>query len=712
MAKAATIATGKFDLPRLANKAVSLRGMLLPAFALALIIVILTPLPTPLMDLFLVINITISAVVLVTVMYIQSPLDFSSFPSLLLAMTLFRLVLNIGTTRLILTNAQTHGELAGGHVVQVFGSFVASGSLMVAVVIFAIIVVIQFVVITKGATRIAEVAARFTLDGMPGKQMAVDADLNAGAITEAEAKRRRAEITRESDFYGAMDGASKFVRGDAIAGIIITIVNILGGLYVGMVELDMGIRETLAMFTKLTIGDGLVSQIPAFIVSIAAAMIVTRSASKDNLGSELLGQVTSQPVAMIMASAFLGVLLLTPLPKTPLILLGASTGSIALLMRRDRARTAAESAAKEKAHAATSEKERPESFLTVDTMGLEVGYGLIRLVDRKQGGDLLDRITNLRRQVAQDLGIVVPPIRIRDNIQLQPNQYAVKLKGIEIARGEAVPGHLLAIDSGTVTEPIHGIDTKEPAFGLPALWIREDQRQQAEVRHYTVVPPTSVMATHLAEIIKRHADELLTRNEVNRLLDNLKERSPKLIEELVPAVLKPGEIQAVLQALLRERVPIRDLETIVETMGDWAPRTREPEVLTEYARHALARAICQMHKSEQNRINCLTLDPALEELIGGNVQTSEGRSVLALAPALQRRLVEAIRKVVEKALPACGGAAPVLLCAPQIRPWVRRMIETTLEQVAVLSYNEIVRDVELESRGMVVLDEGSADHTG
>jgi flagellar biosynthesis protein FlhA len=381
-------------------------------------------------------------------------------------------------------------------------------------------------------------------------------------------------------------------------------------------------------------------------------------------------------------------------------------------LRRGRVRAAVDAEAKEKARTATGERERPESFLTVDPMGLEVGYGLIKLVDRKQGGDLLDRITNLRRQIAQDLGIVVPPIRIRDNIQLQPNQYSVKLKGIEIARGEAVPGHLLAIDSGAVTEPIHGIETKEPAFGLPALWVREEQRQQAEVRHYTVVPPTSVMATHLTEIIKRHADELLTRHEVNRLLDNLKERSPKLIEEIVPNVLKPGEIQAVLQALLRERVPIRDLETIVETMGDWAPRTREPEVLTEYVRHALARAICQLHKSDQGRINCLTLDPALEELISGNLQSAEGRSLLALAPALQRRIVDAVRGVAEKALPACGGAAPVLLCAPQVRPWVRRMIETTLEHVAVLSYNEIVRDVELESRGMVMLDEGPADHTG
>ena len=684
--------------------------MILPAFALALIVVILTPLPTPLMDFFLVMNITVSAVILVTVMYIRTPLDFSSFPSLLLAMTLFRLVLNIGTTRLILTNAQVAGPMAAGKVIMTFGSFVARDSLIVAVIIFAIVVVIQFVVITKGATRIAEVAARFTLDGMPGKQMAIDADLNAGAITEQEATRRRTEITRESDFYGAMDGASKFVRGDAIAGIIITVVNILGGLYVGLVELDMGVGETVDLFTKLTIGDGLVSQIPAFIVSIGAAMIVTRSASKANLGTELLSQVVSQPVAMVMASVFLGVLLFTPLPKIPLITLALGCASIAYLMRRGRAKARVDAQAK--ARAKSVEGDRPEAYLAVDPMGLEVGYGLIKLVDHKQGGDLLERITKMRRQIAQELGIVVPPIRIRDNIQLQPNQYTVKLKGIEVARGEAVPGHLLAIDSGAVTDKVHGIEATEPAFGLPALWIKEDQRQQAEMRNYTVVPPTSVMATHLTEIIKRHADELLTRQEVNRLLDNLRQRSPKLIEEVVPEVLKPGEIQAVLQNLLRERVPIRDLETILEAMGDWAPRTKEPELLTEYVRNALARAICQLHRTEAGYINCITLDPELEELISGNVQTSEGRTMLSLAPALQRRIVDAVRQAVEKALPSCGGGTPVVLCPPQIRVWVRRMIEASMANVAVLSYNEIVRDVELQSRGMVVLDEESPDNSG
>ncbi|HNO77931.1 MAG TPA: flagellar biosynthesis protein FlhA [Phycisphaerae bacterium] len=704
MADTPTVNSKKFDVPALVGKIVDARGLLLPIFALALIVAILTPLPTPLMDFFLATNITLAAVIMVTVMYIRSPLEFSSFPSLLLAMTLFRLVLNIGTTRLILTNAQ-QGEAAAGKVIMVFGNFVSGGSIAVAMIIFAIIVVIQFVVITKGATRIAEVAARFTLDGMPGKQMAIDADLNAGTIDEGEAKRRRSEITRESDFYGAMDGASKFVRGDAIAGIIITIVNILGGLYVGMVELDLSAADTLRIFTKLTIGDGLVSQIPAFIVSVAAAMIVTRSASKSNLGGELLSQVTAQPVALILAGSFMGVLMFTPLPKVPLFMLGTGCVSIALLLRREEAREKQKASDKEKAK--PKAKDRPESFLAVEPMELEVGYGLIKLVDRKQGGDLLDRITNMRRQIVQELGIVVPPIRIRDNIQLQPNQYAIKMKGMEIARGESVPGHLLAIDSGTVTDKIHGMETIEPAFGLPALWIPESDRQKAEIRNYTVVPPTSVMATHITEIIKRHGDELLTRQEVNRLLDNLRERAPKLVEEVVPNVLKPGEIQSVLQRLLRERVPIRDLETILEAMGDWAPRTKDPELLTEYVRHSLARTICHQHRDDDGNINCITLDPGIEEMITGSAQSSEGRSVLTLSPELQKRILDAIRKTVDRVMPSCNGKTPVILCPPQLRMWVRRIIEGSLGSVPVLSYNEIVRDAAIESRAMVTMDEES-----
>ncbi|MCH8963488.1 MAG: flagellar biosynthesis protein FlhA [Planctomycetes bacterium] len=674
----------------------------MPVAALGLIFVVLTPLPTAMMDFLLVTNITVSALVLITVMYIASPLELSIFPSLLLGLALFRLVLNTATTRLILSNAED-GTAAAGHVIETFGQFVAGGSLAIGLIIFVIIVVIQFVVITKGATRIAEVAARFTLDGMPGKQMAVDADLNAGTITEEEAKQRRKDITREADFYGAMDGASKFVRGDAIAGIIITIINILGGFYVGMVELDppYSFQDTVRIFTTLTIGDGLVSQIPAFIVSLSAAMIVSRSVSKTNFGEELLTQMLARPVALALTAAFVAALMLTPLPKTPLFMLLIATGGMAYFIKQGQDKKTQATAAKKRAEPKGPDK--VEEMLVVDPMELEVGYGLIKLVDRKQGGDLLDRIGNIRRQQASELGIVVPPIRIRDNIQLEPNQYAIKLRGVQIAQGETLPGQFLAIDSGLVTEKISGMDTTDPAFGLPALWINEDQKQLAEHRNYTVVEASSVLATHLTEIIKKHADELLTRESVNRLLDNLKERSPKVVEEVIPSVLKVGEVQKVMQALLREHVPVRDLEIVLETLGDWAPRTKDTEVLTEYVRNALARTICQMHRSRDNKIYCLTLDPAIEDLVNKHLERSDRGTILTMSPELQNRIAAAVKAEAEKAIQTSGGQTPVVLCSPQVRAWVRRIIEAALPQVAVLAFNEIVRGVEIESLGLVVL---------
>ena len=672
-------------------------GMLLPMAALGLILVILVPLPTSIMDFLLVVNIALSSIVLLTVMYLNGPLEFSSFPSLLLGLTLFRLVLNTATTRLILSKGDA------GRVIETFGEFVASGSLVVAVIIFSIIVIIQFVVITKGATRIAEVAARFTLDGMPGKQMAVDADLNAGTITDQEAKERREQITREADFYGAMDGASKFVRGDAIAGVIITIVNILGGVYMGLVEQGLNLSDTMTKYTILTIGDGLVSQLPAFIVSISAAMIVTRSASKKNLGEEILDQISSQPVALVMTAGFLLVLAATPLPAAPLTLLAVSCVATAHFLKQGRVQHAL---------AAATAKAKPESktppiekYLAPDPMELDVGYGLIKLVDRKQGGDLLDRITNMRRQIAQDLGIVVPPIRIRDDINMPPNNFRVKLKGLEIGTSEVMPDHLLAINSGMVDEAIGGIETTDPAFGLPAVWIVAEQRHEAEHRNYTVVECSSVLSTYLTELIKRHCDELLTRQEVNGLLDNLRERAPKLVEELVPNVVKPGELQGVLQRLLRERVPIRDLETILETVGNWAARTKDPDILTEYARNALARTIAHAHKADDGKIHCVTFDPAVEQIINKSLERGEHGTTLLMPPELQKRIVEAIRVEIEQATPRSGGRPPVLLCAPQIRSWVRRMIEVAMPAVGVLSYNEIVRGIEVESHGMVAISD-------
>ncbi len=682
------------------------RNLLMPLAALSLIFVVLVPLPTPFLDLLLVINLTLSALVLLTVMYVKSPLELSVFPSLLLGLTLFRLVLNTASTRLILTNA-AHGTAAAGRVIETFGHFVAGGSLAIGAIIFLIIVVIQFVVITKGATRIAEVAARFTLDGMPGKQMAVDADLNAGIISDEDARRRRKDITREADFYGAMDGASKFVRGDAVAGIIITFINILGGFYVGMIEMNppYTFAETLRIFTILTIGDGLVSQIPAFIVSLGAAMIVSRSVSESNFGEELLTQVTSRPIALALTAAFLGSLLITPLPKVPLITLIIACGGLAFLLRQVRVKQ--EHVLRTKSIADAKPPDKVESFLAVDPMELEVGYGLIKLVDRKQGGDLLERISNIRRQQATELGIIIPPIRIRDNIQLEPNQYAIRLRGVEVARGEAMPGHLLAINAGLVTDPVSGIETREPAFGLPALWINKEQRELAEHRNYTVVESSSVLATHLTEIIKQYADELLTRESVNRLLENLKEKSPKLIEEVIPNVLKAGEVQKVMQSLLRERVPVRDLEVILETLGDWAPRTKDSDILTEYVRNAMARTICQIHRARDGKIYCVTLDPRVEDLINKHIERGDRGAVLTMPPVIQGKVLEAIKREVERAVQSTAGQTPVVLCSPQVRGWVRKMIETTLPQVAVLAYNEIVRGTQVEAKGMVVVNHES-----
>ena len=678
------------------------RGLLFPASAAALIFVILIPLPTQAMDFLLLINILLSTIVLMTVMYIRAPLDFSSFPSLLLAMTLFRLVLNTATTRLILSNG-AQGTSAAGRVVEAFGLFVSANSLAVGVIIFLIITVIQFVVITKGATRIAEVAARFTLDGMPGKQMAIDADLNAGSIDEVEARRRRTEIARESDFFGAMDGASKFVRGDAVAGIIITFVNIIGGLYVGMVEHGLGLMQCLDIYTKLTIGDGLVSQIPAFIISIGAGMLVTRSTGQSNMGEEVLGQLLAKPVALVIAAGFLMVLTLTPLPTFPLISMASGCGLMAFYLRRTHTtaevRKVTEQRSKDRA-----KPEKIESHLTVDPLELQVGFGLVRLIDRARGGDMLDRIASIRKQIAVDLGLVVPPVRIRDNVELQPNQYAVLLRGQEIARSELYPDQLLAIDSGLASQPLHGVEVREPAFGLRAWWLAPDQRDQAERLSYTVVEPSGVLATHLTEIIKRNAADLLSRSGVQNLLDNLKQRNAGLVDEVVPNLLKAGEIQKVLQNLLRERVPVRDLETILETLGDYAPKSKDLEVLTEYARNSLARTICGQYKDAAGVVHVITLDPSTEDYIQANIQRLEHGSTITLPPDRQGELALKTKKQVEIAANSTNGAPLALLCSPQVRLWTRRILEPILPQTPVLALNEIVRGIDVQAHGVVSLE--------
>jgi flagellar biosynthesis protein FlhA len=674
------------------------RGMVFPLALVTLLLVILVPLPTQILDLLLVVNITLSVVVLVTTIYVKSPLEFAVFPSLLLAITLFRLVLNVATTRLILTN--TGGVHAAGEVVQTFADFVTRGSLAVGIIIFLIIVIIQFVVITKGATRIGEVAARFTLDAMPGKQMAIDADLNGGHINEQQARERREAISQEADFYGAMDGASKFVRGDAIAGIIITFINVLGGIYVGMVDHKMeSILECLQVYTKLTIGDGLVSQVPAFIISLAAGLIVTRTSSRNDLGEEMLGQLFAKPKALIVASMFLGLMSVTGLPKVPMLILGSCCGGIAWMLTRTEKKVAKAKATAEREKVTAKEPEKVEKLLDVDAMELEVGYGLVRLVDTSKGGDLLERISLIRRQIAMDLGIIVPPVRIRDNMQLGANDYAVKIKGQVVARGVTYPEQFLAMDNGATSGPIPGGTlTTEPAFGLPAYWITESEQPNAELMNYTVVEATAVLATHLTEVIKSHGYELLTRQEVKNLLDNLKARVPALVEEVIPTQIKPGELQKVMQNLLRERVPVRDLETILETLSDFSSRTKDLDVLTEYVRNALGRTICKQYVDDRDRLWVLTLDPALEDLINSHIDRERGNAN-TMPPATAQQVVKQIADKAQELTQT--GRNAVILCSPQIRSALRRMIEGSLPQVAVLAFNEVAPEVSVEAVALV-----------
>ncbi|MFW6155209.1 MAG: flagellar biosynthesis protein FlhA [Planctomycetota bacterium] len=685
------------------------RGLVFPVVAAALIFVILVPMPPAMINILLMANITLAAVILLTTIYVTSPLEFSVFPSLLLATTLVRLVLNVATTRLILTAGDggrgiEQAERAAGEVILVFSQLVTSGSLTVGLIIFIILVVIQFVVITKGSTRISEVAARFMLDGMPGKQMAIDADLNAGLITDTQARDRRAAISRESDFYGAMDGASKFVRGDAIAGIIITLVNIIGGLVVGMVQYGWSIGDAANLYTRLTIGDGLVSQIPAFIISISAGLIVTRSTAKTNLGEELISQLTSRPVALVIAAAFLGMLMFTGLPKPPLVVLGAVCIALARYLNTQQTATATVAAKGPAGEGAPlrskAEPPKAEDMLGVDPMQLEVGYGLVRLVDANQGGDLLDRIANLRRQIATEVGLLVPPIRIRDNMQLDANTYAVRIRDVEVARGQVSPGQLLAMDSGAATGKLLGEQTTEPAFGLPAVWINPHQKDRAEMLNYTVVDAGAVLATHLTEIIRQHGHRLLTREQVNRLLEKLKDKAPNLVDEVVPELVKPGQVQKVVANLLRERVPIRDLETIVETLADWIGRTDDLDVLTEYARNALARSICQQYRDAEGKLWCVTLDPTLEDTINAHIERSERGMLISVPPQVARQVTQAVADQLQRLVAA--GHPPVVLCSPPVRMAVRRLLEPALPNVAVLGYNEI-DGVQVESGAMVTV---------
>ncbi len=674
------------------------QDLILPVAIVASVLVILMPLPTALMDVLLAGNITIAVIVLLTTIYVRSPLEFSIFPTLLLATTLARLVLNVATTRLILTRAATDKLEAAGGVITAFADFVAGdGKIVVGLIIFIIIVVIQFVVITKGATRISEVAARFALDGMPGKQMAIDADLNAGMIDERQAQQRREEITQQADFYGAMDGASKFVRGDAIAGIVITVINIVGGLIIGMAEYGMSLSEAGRLFTQLTIGDGLVSQVPAFLISLAAGLLVTRSTQKSNLPREFVRQLFSRPQAMAITGAFLAVLITTDLPRMPLMILGVSCFGMARILSQSETRKK-KTAIEEEAQAKPVEEERIEDFLTVDPMEVEVGVGLIRLADPKRGGDLLERIQRVRQSVASEIGIIMPKVRIRDNMRLEPNEYRIKIADMPVAQDVVEAGHLLAIDSGMTTGTVDGIATKDPAFGTEARWIVAGLQDQAEMMGYTVVEPGAVLATHLTEICRRHADEILTRDSTKHLIDELRQSQPAVVEELIPATMSLAEVQGVLHMLLREQVPVRQLSLILETLGDYAPRTKDPVLLTEYVRHRLARQICTRYRDDEGKLHVVALDPAMEDRIRAGFEHNERGLFVRMSP----QAVEATCDAIGKELPKLTTAqhTPIILVSPQIRTALKQITENHLSQLVVLSFNEITRDTQIVTVGL------------
>ena len=677
----------------------ALRDLIFPVGIIASVLVILVPMPTPVIDVLLAANISVAVIVLLTTIYVRTPLEFSIFPSLLLATTLGRLVLNVATTRLVLTHAESQGMMAAGGVVKSFGEFVAGDKIVVGLIIFVIIIVIQFVVITKGATRISEVAARFALDGMPGRQMAIDADLNAGIIDEKEAQRRRLEITQQADFFGAMDGASKFVRGDAIAGIMITLINIVGGLIIGVVDMGMEIGEAASLFTQLTIGDGLVSQIPAFLISLAAGLLVTRSSGETNLPKQFVSQLFSRPQALAVTGAFLGILVFTNLPTVPLLGIGSGCVGLAMVLSRQQkeAVAVADRAAKTEAH--KPPEERVEDFLAVDPMEVEIGVGLIRLADPKRGGDLLERIQRVRQNVAADVGIIMPKVRIRDNMRLEQNQYRIKIADVPIADGVVYPQLLLAMDSGGTTGKLQGMATNEPAFNTPAVWIEPATRDQADLHGYTVVEPVSVLATHLTEVVRKHADEILSRDATKHLIDELKKTSPAVVEELIPSQMKLSDVQQILQMLLREQVPIRQLSAILETLGEYAGRTKDSVLLTEYVRHRLARSICSRYRDAERRLFVVTLDPALEDRIRAGIEHSDRGLFVRMSPQAIEVTCRLIAAEVEKL--TLSSHPPVLLVSPQIRAGLKQMTAASLPRLVVLSYNEITRDTKIESLALV-----------
>jgi flagellar biosynthesis protein FlhA len=662
--------------------------VLLAGVVIMILALMIIPLPPVLLDVLLTLNITLSILLLMVAMYITHPLELSVFPGLLLLLTIFRLSLNIASTRLIL------GEAYAGDVIAAFGDFVVKGNYVVGFIIFLILVLIQFIVIVKGAGRIAEVAARFTLDAMPGKQMAIDADMNAGLITEKEARERRALIAREAEFYGAMDGASKFVKGDAIAGLLINVVNIVGGFIIGVVQKGMSFADALQTYTVLTVGDGLVSQIPALVIATAAGMVVTRSASGTALDIEMRGQLFGRPKAVFIAAGALLLFALLPgLPTIPFLMLAGLMGAVGYVSLRS-----AQEVQPEKTTTVETPKEKQEQvedFLHVDPIELEIGYALIPLVDDAQGGDLFQRISNIRKQVAMELGILIPPLRVRDNLQLDPNEYLIKIRGNVVARSSVMMDRYLAVGTASSEEVLDGVPTTDPAFQLPAVWITPHQREQAELLGYTVVEPAAVLGTHLKEVLRRNADKILSRQDTKKLIENLKRDYPAVVEEMTPEVLPVGTVQKVLQNLLKEGIPVRDLVTILEALLDYARVTKNVDVLTEYVRHSLSETIARLYRGPNGVISAIAMNPRLEQILTNALQSQrEGGASLSLAPEVMQELHRSLKEAVETAL--VRGVQPIVLCTATVRPYFYRLIHTAFPTVAVLSFSELPPETEIE----------------
>jgi flagellar biosynthesis protein FlhA len=666
---------------------------------IGIVLMIIIPLPPALLDVLIAFNITLAVIILLLTMFTTEVLQFSVFPTLLLITTLFRLGLNISSTRLILTEAYA------GDIIEAFGEFVVGGNYVVGIIIFLIIIIIQFIVITAGAGRVSEVSARFTLDAMPGKQMSIDADLNTGAINEDQARERRTKLQDEASFYGAMDGASKFVKGDAIAGIIVTIINIFGGIIIGVVMLKMPIAKAATTYVRLTVGDGLVGQIPALLISVASGILVTRSGSTTNLGTQVTGQLTAFPKVIALTSVVLLVLAAIPgMPHVVFIMLSAGMATSAYFLHKDEKDQKIMKIESEEQESFETENREPEnvmSLISVEPMEIEIGYGLIPLADEATGGDLLQRIASVRRQCALEMGIVVQPIRIKDNLQLKTNEYVVKIRGTVIIKGELMPSMLLCIDPSSEDINIQGINTIEPTFGLPAVWINNDQREDAEIKGLTVVDPTTVMVTHLTETIKNHAFELLGRQETKLLIDSVKEKYNTVVEELIPDLMTIGEVQKVLQSLLKERVAIKDMVTILESLADNSRITKDIEVLTEYVRFSLGRSICNGLVDDNGSITIITLAPEVEDIIASNIQKSLQGSFPAVDPDTTGKILNSIKDNISTIY--FHNNQPVILVSPKIRPAFRRLIEMVFPNITVLSLNEIPNEIEIKTEGVVTV---------